>query len=478
MKAVRRSLILPPLVVAAMSLAVSGCDSAESRVQAAFAEYEAAKAQGDLNAARIALLKLVSADDSDARYWTELGRLQLQMGAYNDAYYALQRAYELDRSNVEVAAGLTQLALLSGNTDAAEQRAQELELLAPDHPAIKLTYGYVALRRDRPEEANRYADEILAASPFEPQGKLLKARIMVAEQRHEEAVKYLQDHVRVATDDVGSLQALSSLLRALRRWPELVEVSKLALQASPSSLDAALQLIESALRSGQIELARSTSLKILRPDAPGASIDRVLSLWAELWRSPEAVAEARKLLPQLGAAHPLALATYFNRAGAPETAAELLGGAPQRPVTKANASLNSLLAESMALRGAANEAKPLLDEVIRVEPDHVHALRTRTELFIRTGAAPAAVRDAQRLVSIRPKSAEERLLLARAYAAAGDARQVDRTLWAAFHEIPGNSRLFTALRAHAGRTGGQAEVARVEQEFRAQNDDRLLRDLG
>jgi hypothetical protein len=92
-------------------------------------------------------------------------------------------------------------------------------------------------------------------------------------------------------------------------------------------------------------------------------------------------------------------------------------------------------------------------------------------------AARAAVTDAQRLVSVSPRSARERLLLARAYAAAGDQRQVDRTLWDAFHEIPADFLLYEALRAHVVKSDGAEAATRVDAEFRQQQDVELARDF-
>ena len=92
-----------------------------------------------------------------------------------------------------------------------------------------------------------------------------------------------------------------------------------------------------------------------------------------------------------------------------------------------NLSSNAVIAESLALKGEVSQAKTLFDQILAKEPDHVYALRGRINLAIKTGAAKRAIIDAQRLVSVVPRSAQDRLLLARAYSAAGDQRQVDRT---------------------------------------------------
>src|SRR5215211_5052085 len=86
----------------AFSLALTACNSADSKAREAFNDYQTASAAGDLNAGRIALLKAVAAKDDDAAYWEELGKVQVELGAYADAYYAFTRAHELDKSNVSI----------------------------------------------------------------------------------------------------------------------------------------------------------------------------------------------------------------------------------------------------------------------------------------------------------------------------------------------------------------------------------------
>src|SRR5437868_15269299 len=84
------------------SILLTGCGSAESRAQTAHSEYRAAAASNDMIGARRALLRLVQAKDDVPEYWADLGKIQAALGEYGDAYYSFTRAYELDRSNVEL----------------------------------------------------------------------------------------------------------------------------------------------------------------------------------------------------------------------------------------------------------------------------------------------------------------------------------------------------------------------------------------
>jgi predicted Zn-dependent protease len=462
----------------ALSLMLTGCDSSESRARQALADYQAASAAGDLRAARIALLQLVAAEDDNSSNWQELGKVQIQLGSYSDAYYAFTRAYELDKSNPQLLSSLTQLALLSGNIDVAEDHAQKLELLAPDHPAVKLTYGYVALRRGDFDRADQQADQLLVEFPREPSANLLKARILLGRDKNQEAIKLLETQTQGMPTDVGSWKALMALYERYRNWGGVTQVATKLASLNPKDTEVAFKAVDAAFRGNNVEAALRGSEPFLSPDSPPSHVESVLTIWAERWRTPQALERVRELSRSSSPQQSLAYATYFNSVGQPDDAAALLGGgAPRLPVSQMNLSSNAVIAVSLALKGEVSQAKTLFDQILAKEPDHVYALRGRINLKINTGAARPAITDAQRLVSVLPRSARDRLLLAHAYSAAGDQRQVDRTLWDAFHEIPANLRLYEALRTHVEGSGGPEATARVDAEFEQQQDTDLSREF-
>ena len=458
-----------------LALLLAGCNSSESRARAGYDEYQAAVAAGDLTNARIALLKVVAAEDDVPAYWEELGKLQIELGSFSDAYYAYTRAHELDRTNAQVLANLTQLALMSGNVEQAEDHAKQLELIAGDAPAIKLAFGYSALKRQNLDEADKQADALLASLPFEPGAKLLKARILLARNKHDEAVALLEKQISVRPEDKGSLRALMALHERYENWPGVASAALRLASLNPKDTQSALTAIDALLRSKKYPGALQAAQPLLAAEGPGEQVGSVLWLWEEHW--PGALQTARELSRAADPRQRLAYATYFNEVGSPQDAMALLGGAPQLPVTMANSSTNALIADSLAQSGRTDEARQLLDTILAMEPDHVYALRARINLEIRTGKAKAAISDAQRLVSILPDSARDRLLLARVYSAAGDQRQLDRTLWDAFHEIAVNRDLYEALRTHVAKFGGADAVSSVDAEYRQKQDAELFRDF-
>lgn len=465
------------IAATALSVLLAACDSSESKAQQAYGEYQAAVAAGDLVAARSALRALVSVKDDDATIWRELGKIQLQLNENEGAYSSFTRAHELDRTNVETLAALTQLALLSGNPENAEKHAEQLELVAPGHPAVKLAYGYLFLQRQEFDQADKQADSLLQTLPYESGAKLLKARILLGRKEPEKAIALLQDQVRVQPQDSGSWKALMLLGERQNDWKMVGQAAARLRELTPNNQELPITMIEAALRLNDFAAALSASEPLLSSDAPPGQVAAVLKIWAKRWRTPEAIIEARRLARSASDRQKLAYATYFNDVGSPEDAIALIGSEPRLPITLSNMSANSVLATSLALRGDRAQAARLFNQILSQEPDHVYALRGRIALAIATGNAQAAIRDAQRLISVEPNSVSDRILLARAYAAAGNKREVDRTLWDAFHEIPGDFEAYEVLRERVQKSGDSVALGSLDEEFKNQRDVTLSREF-
>ena len=85
------------------------------------------------------------------------------------------------------------------------------------------------------------------------------------------------------------------------------------------------------------------------------------------------------------------------------------------PIDATNVEANGVLADALSRTGKIGDAKNRLDSVIAFDPGNATALRARSELYLQTGNAKAALVDAQKLVTVLPKSSRDRLLLARCY---------------------------------------------------------------
>jgi predicted Zn-dependent protease len=143
------------------------------------------------------------------------------------------------------------------------------------------------------------------------------------------------------------------------------------------------------------------------------------------------------------------------------------------PVSAKTAEANAVLADALSRGGNFNAAKSRFDAVLAYDPGNATALRGRAELEVRTGHADAAVIDAQKLVTVLPTSSRDRILLAQSYSAAGKGRWADRTLWAAFQEIPADEKIYAALQAT--KKGNAEGLKDLEEEFTRQRNNSLNR---
>lgn len=459
-----------------VSMLVAGCSSSDTRAQAALGEYQTAAAANDLPGARQALLELVRAKDDVADYWAELGKVQASMGSYGDAYYAFTRAYELNRSNPDLVRALTELALRAGDLTQAQARAKELEILSPGDPWIKLVKGWSAFGEFRFDEALAISDAMLASSPFDPSATILKARALVAAHREPEAVALLNLQVQKQPSDVASMGLLAKIYYRENDWSKSAQFAQRAYALNPADQTNRLLLIQTALRDGNVNLARKVSLDLLRPNADAPLISSVLDLWADHWPSAQRIADARRL----AAAAPrleqrLIYAEFLNRCGSPADAMRIAAGTATLPVSAVNAEANAAYADALSRSGNLGGAKARFDAVLAFDPGNATALRGRSELEIRTGNAGAAVQDAQKLVTVLPDSARDRILLARAFTAQNNRPWAERTLWSAFQDIPGDDRIFAALQSL--RSGNREAMNDLTAEFTRQRDAKLNRGL-
>lgn len=464
--------------VAWLSAAVvlAGCSSSDSRARAALGDYQTAAAANDLPAARQALLRLVRAKDDVADYWAELGKVQAAMGSYGDAYYALTRAHELNRSDPSLVRALTELALRSGDITQAQARAEELEILSPSDPWIQLVKGWAAFGEYRFDEALAVSDAMLASSPFDPSATVLKARALSAMHRDNEAVDLLTKQIQSQPTDVGSMAVMARIFYRHNDWAKVAQLAQRVSALAPADSENSLLLVEAAFRSGNVPLGRSASFRLVPPAADPSTVASVLDLWADYWPSPQRIADARRLADAAPRQDQrLTYAEYLNRFGSPRDAIRIAAPVATLPVRAESAQANAVVAEALSRSGNISAAKARFDAVIAFDPGNATALRGRADLELRSGNAATAVLDAQKLVTVLPSNPGDRLLLARAFDAAHNRPWMERTLWAAFQDIPGNERILAALQS--ANKGDPDAMEHLNAEFARQRDNRLNRGL-
>jgi len=469
-------LILRLVACLSISAALTGCSSADSRAQKALQAYQAAAAANDLPTARKALLDLVRAKEDVPDYWVELGKLQASMGSYGDAYYAFTRAYELDRSNPELLRAVTELALRSGDINLALKRARELEVLSPGNPWVKIVDGWAAVGDMQYDKALLLGDQLLTNSPYDPAGTTLKARALIGLDRNDEAEQLLTRQLQAQPTDLGNGQMLEKFYVWKQDWPRAAAIARKIWSQAPNDRFSALLVVAAAFRSGNVGEGREASARLLKPNADPGLVGSVLDLWANYWPSPQRQQDAITFAQKAaGIEQKLAYARFLSRIGDSLDAARLVSPSATLPVDARNAEANAVLGDALFRLGKFADAQSRLDRVIAFDPGNATALRAQAELALKTGNSSRAIVAAQKLVTVLPKSADDRLLLARSYTAAGNTPWANRTLWSAFQEIPANDAIYAALISQ--RKGDPDATQQLRDEFGRQRYAQLSRGI-
>ena len=460
--------LLPTLLLTAL---LSACDNRQEQAQTAYAEYQSALVSGDLRAARRALGTLVAADDSNADYWVELGKVSIQLSDFGAAYDAFQRAHELNRGNVEVLAIMTELALRAGNLEVASDNARQLELLAPSNPAVPLTKGYVALRRGDYDEADRQVAALLAAAPYNTSATVLKSRIMLSRGQDDEAIKLLSSQISQQPSDAASLKALAGIYEIHEDWGKAADALNKYLAWQPTDQEARIRLVEANLRSKQTDAASSLTLKAIEKD----DVDNLLAPWIEVGQQNALADSLFEWAKEANVGRRIAVARFLLSTEQPARAVALVEPSATLPVRAENLIPNAIYGAALIQSGRAQEGLSRIDAALKVDGNNREALQARAMLRSRMGSHKQAIEDAQKLVAADQNSAPSRLLLARIYVASGDLDGAKRALWDAFHDLGDDRTIFDALQPLVARTDGADAAKRLSQEFYDKRSEQLTR---
>ena len=453
-------------IALAMLVLLAGCRSPEDRAAKFAAMYEAAIAGNDPYMARLAMQKAVSYQDSNPDYWQSLGSVQLTLGDYSGAFNAYMRANELDRSNPTVLQALADLAVVGGHTDEAQRYAKQVLLLRPDDLAPQTTLGFVALRNRNYDEALHRADKVLAGRPDDSNATILKARALAGPGEADAALALLRGYVAGHPSDTAALDALGDISGRFGNLAGQKDAQQRELALRPKDLRLRVNYARTLYRLGERDAAHDLTFPMASSGKHDGLLIDILGLWLRYGPRDRALAEVRQLAPQASTADKMRYAYFLMLAGVPAEAEALLAPLVSLPVTAANAAPLALLAQTQAMQGRDDDALKLLNAVLGFDEGNIVALRARADLYLRIGRGRPAVFDAQRLVASKPRSADDRVRLARAYQLAGQPQLAENTYRAAIQDIGGaDPVLFGGLRRFLVKAGRKSELSEVEQQF-------------
>ncbi len=333
-----------------------------------------------------------------------------------------------------------------GNLPDPKDRVEIFErmqvLLAPDLPL------------ERQIQGNR---EILALEPENIMAQKRLAGALAQEGRLEEAVVEFQTLLRIAEFDSKDWENLVSALLLLKRTEEALALIEQALTEFPWHRELQVLRGEALEKAGRLDeaLAAYTKAIELRPEIPEnywrrGTVARRLGDTAAAERDfRESLARDAKF--EEGR---LALARLLSATGRPAEAIELLGEA-------GSASMKAALAEAHLGSGRYDEARVLLEEALKLEPENARALALLGPVYGRAGELPMAAKTLEKAIALGETSPEIRRNLALVYMQQGKLQRGVAELQKASAAAPSDASIwFTLGNAYLrSKNGGRAAEA-------------------
>ena len=312
-----------------------------------------------------------------------------------------------------------------------------------------------------PEVSNeRQARGLRDILVLEPGNILAQKRlggVLAEEGRLEEAVVEFQKLHRIAEFDSKDWENLVSALLLLNRTDEALTLSEQALKEFPWYRELQVLRGEALEKAGRLGEARSAYAKAieLRPEDP-----------ENYWRRG---AVARKAGDEAGAERDfreslsrdptfeegrLALARLLSETNRPAEAIELLGEAE-------SASAKATLAEGYLAAERYDEARALLEEALRLEPENTRALALLGPVYGRAGELASAATTLEKAIALGETSPEIRRNLALVYVQQGKVPKAIAELQKASEDAPTDASIWFALgNAYLhGKNGSRAAPA-------------------
>lgn len=435
---------------------VSGCSNKEQSAYRLAAQAQQQLEAADVSGARISIDKALAERDDLVELHLLKAKIELRGQSLEGAFASYFNAMALDPVNQEALEGVAMLGLQTGHTSEAEDAAGKLLSLSPRNPSALLAKGLLAVERKRYPEALEAADGILAEAPTDESAVILKIRALFLSGQPDEASVVLARAFQLSGKTQGLSKISLEIARALGDAPAMLRAfADLRQSGQPDgklTFDEANVRYKTGDRAGAAQLINRD---LLEEKIPAAQRIALLSLWEEY--DPEAPARGT-LKPMQDASLREAIVRYLIDRGRAAEASPFLQGT-------ASPAAQGLQARVALALGQAANAERVAGSVLAADPGQCDALVALTGIDMARSQATAAVTNAQRAAAECPTMREAWLATAKAFAAKGEVRQVERVFRDALERDPDDQPLHAAYIEWLKRNGRADKTVAVARHL-------------
>jgi tetratricopeptide (TPR) repeat protein len=410
---------VPAWVVVAWVL--TACGGAEERKAAHLARgLQYVEAQ-NLDKAKVEFKNVLQIDPKAASPYFYLGRIEEDQKNWREAFGFYQKAVELDPGNHEAQVRLAKFYLLAKD---AEKATELLEPAAAEKPTdIEVRMLQAALANLKGDGASMLAQlrALVAEKPARPDPYLVLALHLVQQEQADEGRSVLEEGLAANPNHPALLTALARL-QLQQGQAEAAEGTMNALiAAQPDRLEHRVMLTELYLKQSRWDAAEAALRNAMRdlPEEPRAPL-LLAQFFVKRGDGKRAVDELQTAIgassSEKATALRFGLAKVHENLGEVEQAETVYRALMADSENKPDGlKATTLLAELLAKRGRAEDARELVQTVLAETPQDYAALSLQGRLALARKDAQEAIASFRALLKDQPDAVEVLTLLARAY---------------------------------------------------------------
>jgi Flp pilus assembly protein TadD len=470
------------LALVVLGSLLAACGGAQSRFAAHMQRGENYFAAGDFAKANVEFRNAMQISPRNTDAALMAGRTAEKLGRIRDAAGLYQYVVDNAPDNVEARANLSRLLALGGAPDRAVRLLEPALAKHPDDARLLTVRAFARLNLKQPDRAGALADveHALRISPASEEAVALRARMYADAGEFAAGAALVTAVLRQHPDSIDMREILAGLYNAAGEPLKAEEQLRTLVRLKPADARFRYTLAQFYLgghRTDDAQRVLEETVRDLKSD------DARLRLVAFL-TTQRGAAQGEQALRDFIAHDPgndelrLALGTLLQQSGNSKEAVTVYEEVVRRDGTGPKGLLARDRLAGLALsEGRNDEARQLIEQVLRENPHDNDALAMRGQIELARGDLSAAIADFRAVLREQPRAAAVYRLLARAYVANDQLALAEEQLRKAIEIAPAETTLLLELARLQVQSGQAAEaVALLEPAATNAPTDSLLRE--
>jgi pentatricopeptide repeat protein len=426
----RSSAIACALCAALLFLAA--CDSPKEKEAKYLASGKTLFESGDLVKARLQFKNVLQINpvNADAEYY--LGLIAEKQGDLSNASIAFKKAADAAPNNFDANLKAAQLSLMGGDADAAASYAERLRTIKPDRPEGHTVGAAVLLMQNQLPAAEKEARAALAVDPKSVDAAVVLAARQSRDGQNDDALATVADALKLNPQSTDLLLVRLKLVNDQGRKDDVIAVLQQLHDLQPDNANFAIDLANQLASTGKLPEAENVFKQALAQSKnPEGLVAAYASFLSAREGTDQAIQEIKGLIDskKLPQKYMLLLEALYLKAGKVDDAAALmttLRDTAEQPENRLNAQVE--LARIAEIRKNRADALAQLEAVLKEDGENEGALLLRGAIMLSDGKFDGAMADARSVLKKDINSIGGLSILARAYAATGNAQLAIQTL--------------------------------------------------